>query len=247
MSAGLQLAPSPIKAQGSPESARVELVLLDMTRQYLREVRNILDDTNSKRALRIQSGQGSIGLEINRGDQPIQNATARLFWGTSENPEGPYRILIPGLSINRLDPKNSSYDADLIIKALTIDGSGGTLDWTTEGIPLPCLWYYIENFFVKTPDHIALSQFKGVRGRRSEQGFSEWILPDVFGTTHTGQLQEWFATNYRPKKDTCPTHRPITEEYLSQLQGTRLSPSQKKAKGELFFGRKNYHDLLSRV
>lgn len=238
-------------AHSDTEQASTRLVI-DLTRANRRMTGDILKAPAAIEALRISNEEdgSSAAVRPSRGDDPVKEDSYRLFFGSGDNPDGTTRLLINGFSIAELDAdcdaqfnKRSGYwRPGAVVKALTIDGRGGEMDWE-QGLQQPCAWYFIENIFAKPPTDVRIDHFKGSRGKRNDPHRAEWTLPLGFQRAAQQNFDHWFRKIYLPRAQNSVTKRPITEEYFAQLQRSRLDRTKRAEAGEKFFGETNYELL----
>lgn len=170
--------------------------------------------------------------------------SARLFGARSESPNKWCDLSIDGLSIPRLEDEDDLWwnrktghsTPGLLVQALTADGKGGLLDWGKRRQE-PCLWYTIENIFLRTAKSVVLETSAAIHNAKLHLGI------------YRGQeqnLQEWFYGNYAPRVAACLTHRPITEAYFIDLQYSEIADFERESKGRALFGAVNY-DILKKA
>lgn len=167
--------------------------------------------------------------------------SARLFNARSEAPNKWCDLSIDGFSTPQLEDENDlwwnhnskSFQPGLLVQALTADGKGGFLDWGKRRQE-PCLWYTIENIFLRTAKNVALETPPAIHNAR---------LPTGIYRGQEQNLQEWFDNDYASRVTTCFTHRPITEAYFIDLQYSELADFERESKGRALFGAVNYEIL----
>lgn len=240
---------------GCPEQASA-LLEVDFGADKIRMVGNIARDRLARlyHQMRGDIGEDLSFRDLPRGDAQIAHHSIHFFTGNIEGPKRNIGILIPGLSIQQLDQDSKQAELNYnrqkpsgmlpaLVQALTLDGNGGKLDWSEDGTPSPCAWFFLERCFVKTPGGISVPILRGKRGARKSPDYSEWNLPNDFKRTQETGFNRWLETQYLPRAKACHTHCPFTESYFLQLQNSRLGRDQKDELGAAFFGNHGYQVL----
>lgn len=183
-----------------------------------------------------------------RGDNPIADHSVRIFrW--SEDVQRTSALFVPGVNPLELDADTDEYYNQraprsfaplTIVKALTVDGAGGSLDLESD-FPNPCLWYYVENEFVCSPEAVDLERIK----IRKPNG-NERMLEDNFMWVQRENLANWFLHVYGADRMNAPTRRPITENYYAQIRTSRLNAIEKDLLGVQMFGERIFEALEAR-
>lgn len=196
------------------------------------------------------TGPSSVSIRnILRGDEPIADHSVRIFrW--SEDIQDSSSLFLPGINPLALyADADGYYNRDLtgvfepmtMVKALTVNGAGGTLDLAKAVFPKPCFWYYVENEFVCAPSSLTLERVKIRKPNGTDQ-----ILENAFLRVQRENLMNWFLQIYQQDKATAPTRRPITENYYSQIKESDLGSADKEDLGLAMFGEHIYGALEAR-
>ncbi len=196
-----------------------------------------------------RTGPSSVSIRnLLRGDEPIANHSVRIFHWSEDIPNSS-SLFLPGINPLALDADaDGYYNRDLlsifepmtVVKALTVDGSGGKLD-LTQDFPKPCFWYYVENEFVCAPDGITLESVKIQKPNGTHR-----MLENTFLRVQRENLTNWFLRIYQADKTNAPTRRPITENYYAQINESDLSTADKEDLGLAMFGKHIYEALEAR-
>ncbi len=233
--------------------ARASIRLYGLGEENIR-VQGRLSSTAPLRRLHEISTDNSLGpsslsiRHVLRGDGPVADHSVRIFrW--SEDIQGTSALFVPGLN-----PLNLEADADeyynqkvprpfvplTIVKALTVDGAGGSLD-LESAFPRPCFWYYVENEFVCNPQAVDLERIKIRRPNGNER-----MLEDNVLRIQRENLTNWFLQVYGTDRMNAPTRRPITENYYAQIKASTLTRVEKNSLGVQIFGERIFEVLEAR-
>lgn len=208
---------------------------------FLRRLHEIRTDDNL--------GPSSVSIRhVLRGDVPVADHSVRIFhW--SEDVQRTSALFVPGMNPLELEADADEYYNQRVprpfapltmVKALTVDGVGGSLDLESD-FPSPCLWYYIENEFVCSPEAVDLERIK----TRKPNG-NERMLEDSSTWIQRENLANWFLQVYGTDRMNAPTRRPITENYYAQIRASALSPVEKDLLGVQMFGERIFEVLEAR-
>lgn len=233
--------------------ARASIRLYGLGEEKIRMQGRLSSDPLLRRLHEIRAdynfGPSSVSIRhVLRGDKPIADHSVRIFhW--SEDVQEASAVFIPGLNPLELDADADEYYNQrvprpfvplTIVKALTVDGAGGSLDLESD-FPNPCLWYYVENEFVCSPETVNLERIK----IRKPNG-NERILEDNFLWVQRENLANWFLHVYGTDRMNAPTRRPITENYYAQIRASALNPVEKDLLGVQVFGERIFEALEAR-
>lgn len=228
----------------------------DVSPNEIRIVGNLVHD----RVARAYHGiTGSLSADlcfprVMRGDAPLEEHSMRLYTGKFEDRKDGISILIPGMSTQELE--QDTFGADMapnrkgkpgllptMVRALTVDGRGGQLDWDEDAPPQACLWFFIERAFAAHPHEGSIAFLRGRKGSKKRGDYKSWTLPGNFKEIQERGFNRWLKETYLPGTKTSVTHCPITERYFLQLQRTGMSHAKKDDLGEAFFGEYTYRVL----
>lgn len=235
------------------DSEEVLMVLgLDLASTHLRRQGNpfFVNDTRMRLGIRGQL-DGGFNVRPQRGDRSEHNHSVRIHIDDTAEAftiEGGYpsRIVFPGLSLQPVMQEESTHlrnkgsdrwTPGVCVKAITVDGKGGTIDWTEiGGRPVkPCLWFFIENGCIRTPTRMRLLQLTGVNRRKGIGRINAWNLSSRAVATQRLNINQWFQV-YKAWAENSPLQRPMTERYFYQLRQTDRPQNLKDDEGERFFG-----------
>ena len=220
----------PMERSTEQATLTVRIDLTEGGRDPKLEKEIILNPTEARKTLGVFNAYNGMPL-----------SSARLFNAKSEAPNKWCDLSIDGFSIPQLEDENDlwwnqkagSSKPGLLVQALTGDGKGGFLDWEKRRQE-PCLWYTIENIFLRTAKNIVLETPPAIHNAK--------LHPGIYHGQEQN-LQEWFDKDYAPRVDACLTHRPITEAYFIDLQYSELADFERESKGRALFGAVNYEIL----
>lgn len=221
------------------------LLKLNLGLDERRETGNLSFETNNSTKFLhgIATSDHSPHVDLHqllRGDAAHPGSVSRLHLSTSDNPDNKGSLVLNGLS---LAEQESDFDSHFnskvrptllsVVKAFTVDGAGGTINWEANGFSA-CLAYYLENFYTRVP----FAQLERI-GERTQTGS---IAQPLLLKPQVEAFQAWYRS-YRMDVDRCPTHRPITERYFMQLRAQGLPDGYERDLGDAFFSNEIYSVL----
>lgn len=175
--------------------------------------------------------------QLLRGDEAVPGSVSRLCYNGA--------LVVKGISFEELESDSDTYFNSIIkpplvsvVKALTVDGVGGTINWRANNFSA-CLAYYLENFFIRVP-FVELERIT-----REVQNINRTVTERTLLRPQVEAFQAWYR-NYLTEVATCPTHRPITEGYFMQLRAQGLPSGEERELGEAFFSDFTYEVLKSK-
>lgn len=171
-----------------------------------------------------------------RGDEPPSSTEARLYLHDTNNVSSPATLVVNGLSLADLERDadrfvlcgGTPFFNTTLLKALTVDGFGGQVNWTDGSTFSAAILYYLENIYARVP----AAQLEKV-GTTSRNGVF-YEQADVLNP-QVQDLNSWYDRYYMPQVLRCPTHRPFTETYFAQLREEGLPAGEEADIGEKFF------------
>lgn len=180
-----------------------------------------------------------------RGDSPLAEHSVRIFRWSDEIPNSS-ALYLPGIDVlemeresdghfNRTNPQR--FTPMSIVRAMSVDGMGGTLQFSDE-LPRACPWYYLENEFICAPDAIELESVKIHKPNHQQAPLEN----PLFGVQREN-VANWFNGLYNPERRAAPSRRPITENYYYQFKRARMESTAKDQQARAFFGSTVYDRL----
>ena len=228
---------SPVENQEAP-TACTAVIRLRTTDQEHFTCGNIADRARRELEWRRRHRLDFDGSKVDysnllRGDAGSKNTRGALYVVSGNDLIGQTECtaIIPRLSSpaissegdifnNATDPFRDPYT---VVKALTVNGLGGTVDFRREEFSASLL-YYIENMFGR--------KFTPVLEKLTAK---ETTLPIGALSPQQAHLDHWLRTTYLPARDTAPSGRPVTEEYFRQLRVMGLPRGEEVDIGRAFF------------
>lgn len=220
------------------------LLRLNLGLNEQREIGNLALHSFDRKFLHgIETSDHSSHVDLHqllRGDAAIPGKVNRLYYYNSDNLGSNGSLVLNGLSLEELESDcdryfNSRVPPTLlsVVKAFTVDGAGGTINWKANGFSA-CLAYYLENFYIRVP----FAQLERISERTQTGSVAQLDLlrPQLEA------LQAWYRS-YLMNVSSCPTHRPITESYFLQLRAQGLPDGEESDLGNAFFSNYTYTTL----
>lgn len=221
------------------------ILRLDRGLDDVRQVGNLVLQ-NRRRLHGISSNPGQTVFDfqaLQRGDDVRRTRHARLYVHNSDDLNSPSTLAVNGISLadlerdcDRFYNSKEPFRDSTIVKALTVDGVGGRMDWMS-GRFSACMLYYLENGYIEVPG-LALEKIQAV-SRFTLDPRVNLLRPQV------EDLRAWYRQLYERAVASCPTHRPITERYFRQLREHGFSTAEEEELGNAFFTDYTFRRLKS--